>query len=302
LKESGACKRGTPAAAALLAIEERNADLRRTLSIIGCGKLGKTLARLWVSQGTFAIQDILNRTLGSGQRAASFIGAGRAIGAYEELRPSDIYMIAASDDQIAHCCEQLARSGRLAADSIVFHCSGALASSVLQPARECGASAASIHPIRSFASPEQVVQDFSGTWCGVEGDSRALETLDEGFAAIGAHMVAIDPEFKIVYHSAAVFACNYLVTLLDIAQQAYVKSGVPPDVALKLMEPLVRETVDNVFRLGTEEALTGPIARGDVATVVRQYRAVGGWSKRYGALYKQLGKLTARLAARRRGD
>jgi predicted short-subunit dehydrogenase-like oxidoreductase (DUF2520 family) len=210
-------------------------------------------------------------------------------------------MIAAADDQIAQCCAELARSGRLSADAIVFHCSGALRSMELQPAIKQGAAAASVHPIRSFADPEQIAKDFAGTYCGIEGDPRALDLLGEAFSAIGARMVPIDADFKIVYHSAAVFACNYLATLLDVAQQAYVKSGIPHEAALKLMEPLVRETVDNVFRLGPAQALTGPIARGDVATAVKQYRAVRAWDKRYGALYKRFGKLTAALAARRRG-
>jgi predicted short-subunit dehydrogenase-like oxidoreductase (DUF2520 family) len=63
---------------------------------------------------------------------------------------------------------------------------------------------------------------------------------------------------------------------------------------------LVRGTVDNVFRLGPTAALTGPIARGDIATAVKQYRAVNVWDERHGMLYKQFGKLTADIAARRR--
>lgn len=280
--------------------KETTPIVRRTLNIIGCGNVGKTLGRLWALHQTFVIQDILNRSPGSSLRAASFIGAGRPANTYADLRPADVYMIAAGDDQIVHCCDQLARSGRLSADAVVFHCSGALGSTELQPALRQGAAVASVHPIRSFADPEQVVKTFAGTCCGAEGDARALDVLNAGFSAIGARIVPIDAEFKLVYHSAAVFACNYLVTLLDVAQQAYVKSGIPHDVALKLMEPLVRETVDNVFRLGPAEALTGPIARGDTATAVKQYRAVRGWNKRYGALYKGLGKLTAALAGRRR--
>ena len=73
----------------------------------------------------------------------------------------------------------------------------------------------------------------------------------------------------------------------------------PRDTALRLMEPLVRETVDNVFRLGPVDALSGPIARGDVKTVVRQYRAMKMWNRRRGALYKLLGKLTSEIAKRR---
>jgi predicted short-subunit dehydrogenase-like oxidoreductase (DUF2520 family) len=273
--------------------------LRKSLTIIGGGNAGKTLGKLWASHQTFALLDILNRSIESAERAASFIGAGSAVSDYADLRAADIYMIATPDDQIVACCERLARAGRLSAHSIVFHCSGALPSSALQPAIAHGAAVASVHPIRSFAAPEKVAQSFAGTYCGIEGDARAIAVLGDAFSAIGALPVPIDAESKAVYHAAAVFACNYLVTLLDTAMQAYGKAGIPPQMGLKLMEPLVRETIDNVFRLGPAEALTGPIARGDAATVVRQYRAVKAWDKRYGALYKQLGRLTADLARRR---
>jgi predicted short-subunit dehydrogenase-like oxidoreductase (DUF2520 family) len=273
--------------------------MRSTLNIIGCGKVGKTLGRLWTANGPFVVQDVLNRSIDSAERAISFMGCGNPVRGYDELRPADIYMIAASDDQIRNCCEALVRSGKLSPDAIVFHCSGALGSVELQSARRQGAAAASVHPIRSFAAPEQVASHFAGTYCGVEGDQRALEALTAGLSSIGALTVRIEGDSKIIYHSAAVFACNYLVTLLDVAQQAYMKSGIPPDDALRLMEPLVRETVDNVFRCGPLDALTGPIARGDAATVVRQYRSVTAWNKRYGMVYKLLGKLTAALNRRR---
>ncbi len=66
------------------------------------------------------------------------------------------------------------------------------------------------------------------------------------------------------------------------------------------MAPLVRETIDNVFRIGPAAALTGPIARGDFATAARQQDAIADWNQDYGALYQQLAKLTADLAARRK--
>jgi predicted short-subunit dehydrogenase-like oxidoreductase (DUF2520 family) len=270
-----------------------------TLTIIGCGKLGRTLARLWVSNQTVAINDILNTSAESSARAVTFIGAGRVANDYADLRPADIFLIAAPDDQIAACCAALARTDRLSASSIVFHCSGALPSSILHAANERGAAIASVHPIRSFAVPEKVVQEFAGTYCGVEGDRRAIDPLSALFSAIGAQFVPIDRDAKILYHAAAVFASNYLVTLLDTAMQAYGQAGIPPAIALKMMASLVRETTENVLQIGPEQALTGPIARDDVATVVKQYRSVRMWDKRYGALYKQLAKLTVRLARRR---
>ncbi|RQO36242.1 DUF2520 domain-containing protein [Herminiimonas sp. KBW02] len=272
----------------------------QTLSIIGCGKVGQTLARLWVQHQTVQILDILNTSVTSGARAAAFAGTGRVASSYADLQTANIYLIAAPDDQIAACCDALADSGRLPAGSIVFHCSGALSSSILASASACGAAVASIHPIRSFAVPEKVAADFAGTYCGMEGDQAALNALAPIFAAIGAQTVAIKRESKVLYHAGAVFASNYLVTLLDTAVQTYGQADIPQDIALKMIASLVRETSENVLQIGPEQALTGPIARGDIATVVKQYRAVNGWDKRYGKLYKQMGKLTAELARRKK--
>lgn len=274
--------------------------MNKTLNIIGCGNTGRVLGKLWATNGPFVIQDVLNRSLHSGEQAVAFMQAGKAVSSNSELRPADITMIATPDSQIAESCAALAQVGILHAGNVVFHCSGALPSTELKNASECGAAIASVHPIRSFAAPEQAVDSFAGTFCGIEGDQDAVSLLSNGFTAIGARLVPIDTAFKSVYHAAAVFASNYLVTLLDVATQAYVKAGIPNEVALQMMEPLVRGTVDNVFRLGPTDALTGPIARGDIGTAVRQYRAVNNWDPHHGALYKQLAKLTADIAARRR--
>ncbi len=269
-----------------------------TLSMIGCGKVGQTLGRLWRENHVVGIQDILNRSAASGMAAVAFIGAGRVANNYVDLHPADIFLIAVPDDQIAACCEALANADCLSRNSIVLHCSGALPSSILQAASAHGAAIASIHPIRSFAVPEKIIHDFAGTYCGVEGDQRALDILTPLFTAIGAQLVTIKSEDKILYHAAAVFASNYLVTLLDTAVQTYAQAGIPQEVALKMMTSLVRETTQNVLTIGPQQALTGPIARNDVVTVLNQYRAVSKWNRRYGDLYKQLGKITAYLARR----
>ncbi|PUA19407.1 Rossmann-like and DUF2520 domain-containing protein [Glaciimonas sp. PCH181] len=270
-----------------------------TLTIIGCGKVGKTLARLWKARQIFQLYDVLNRSDSSAQQACEFIGDGRAVTSFAALRPTDIYLIAASDDHIPACCAALAATGKLNPNSIVFHCSGALSSLALSAAAEQGAAVASIHPIRSFADPQQVVADFAGTYCGSEGDPAALAVLTQAFDAIGARCVAIQRDNKVVYHAAAVFASNYLVTLIDVARQAYVEAGLPADVALQLIAPLLTESAANAFRLGPATALTGPIARGDTATVTRQHAALQEWNPEVAALYSQFAVLTQQLAQKK---
>src|SRR4051794_6847976 len=78
--------------------------VHKTLNIIGCGKVGKTLGRLWTEHGGFRVQDVLNRSLESGTEAISFVGAGRAVENYAGLRAADVYMIATADDRIADSC------------------------------------------------------------------------------------------------------------------------------------------------------------------------------------------------------
>jgi predicted short-subunit dehydrogenase-like oxidoreductase (DUF2520 family) len=203
------------------------------------------------------------------------------------------------DDQIAPVAARLAGSGMLAG-AVVFHCSGAKASGELGAAAAAGALAASVHPIRSFADPGAVAAQFSGTFCGIEGDSGALAVLTPAFEAIGARLVPIDAAAKTVYHAASVFASNYLVTVLDAALRAYQAAGIAEEVARELARPLATETLANVLRLGAEGALSGPIARGDVATVQRQQAAVAAWDAPTGQLYAALADATTSLARRRR--
>jgi predicted short-subunit dehydrogenase-like oxidoreductase (DUF2520 family) len=277
-----------------------------TLNIIGCGKLGRSLALLWQRRSddlrAFTLLDILNRSAASAQQASAFIGAGRVASSFDDLRPADVYLIAAGDDQIAACCNALAAAGKLQPGSIVFHCSGALSSLELASASALGAAVASIHPIRSFASPQQVADSFAGTWCGSEGDSAALAILGPAFEAIGAQLVAIEREQKTLYHAAAVFASNYLVTLIDVAQQAYVAAGIAPELALKLIEPLLSESAANAFRLSPAAALTGPIARGDLATVARQLQALQQRQPQLAGLYEQFAAVTSELASRKKNS
>jgi len=270
-----------------------------TLNLVGAGHVGRVLGRLFAAHGVFEVQDVLTRSEVSVQEALAFIGAGQACADIAGMRPASVWMLAVGDDAIGPACAALAASQPLNG-AIVFHCSGAKASTELDAARAAGALVASVHPVRSFADPDAVAAAFAGTWCGVEGDAGALALLESAFAAIGAQTVRIDPAAKTVYHAAAVFASNYLVTVLDAALRAYHAAGVPEAVARELARPLASETLANVFRIGPEAALSGPVARGDFATVARQQDAVTAWDAPTGQLYEALVAPTAALARRKR--
>lgn len=271
----------------------------KTFSIIGCGAVGKTLGRLFHESGALELADVLTRSDATARAAVAFIGAGRPVASFAQLHPADLYLITSSDDAIAPCVRGLCTSGALGPQALVCHLSGALGSEVLHPATQFGAMVASVHPVKSFADPAAAVADFAGTWCGVEGDRLAAELVGELFAAIGARVFSIDPSFKAIYHAGSVLACNCLTALLESAVMAYGKGGLDRETALQVMEPLVRGTVENVFRSGTAAALTGPIARGDAAVVGRQLRALDGWDPEVALVYRSLGAVALELSRRR---
>ena len=100
-----------------------------------------------------------------------------------------------------------------------------------------------------------------------------------------------------LYHAGSVFANNYLVTLMHIAMETYCAAGVSREIAQQMAASLAKQGVDNVLAVGTKNALTGPIARGDMDTVHAQQQQVELWNTEAGALYQAFIPLTVHLAA-----
>ncbi len=272
------------------------AHIMKILNIIGAGRVGRTLAALWHRQNVFAIRGVCNRTLQNARDAVAFIGAGRAMENISDMPHADAWLLATPDGELAPAGQRLAECGLLRAGDVVFQCSGALPSSDLRVAGIAVAGVASVHPLKSFADPGDAVRTFAGTYCAAEGDAAALALLKPAFETIGARVTEIDPQFKTVYHAASVIVCNYLAALMETGLQCYEKAGIPRTTASKMMDPLVRETVDNVFKLGTVKALTGPIARGDAMVVERQIDSLRDFDPRTAEIYRALGVMAVALS------
>ena len=254
------------------------------INVIGCGSLGSVLGRLWQRAGTLAMGDILNRSPESAAAAVAFIGGGRAIGDIAEMQPADFHLIGTPDDVIAASDGLIAAAGVIRPGDVVFHCSGALPSSILAASSAAGAWVASVHPVRSFGDPHRAASAFPGTFCGIEGETAAVERLGPLFTAIGGELLPIDAAAKRIYHGAGVFVCNYLTALMELGLRAYERAGVDRDTALRVIEPIVRGTVENIFSDGTVPALTGPIARGDATAVAAQLIEIDAWDTGAGKL------------------
>lgn len=270
--------------------------MAKTLSIIGCGRVGKTLGRLWHEAGSFQIEGVLNRSLASAADAVQFIGSGTACNGAEEFPSSDCYLFATSDDSLGEAVGRFAKRAKFQGRPTVFHCSGALTSSILLPLKERGCQIASVHPVKSFADPARALATFAGTPCAAEGDAEAVRLLALQFDTIGGRLFPIAPEGKLLYHTSFAFACAYIVTLIDTATQLCENAGLAKANALEILQSLVRDTVENVFTLGAERSLTGPIARGDTALVRTQLNELRRSAPALENVYRELGEMTVTLA------
>ncbi len=269
------------------------------ITIIGAGHVGRTLGRLFQDSGHCEIGDVLNRSLKSAERAAAFIGGGGPIADIGDLAPADVLMMSVSDASIHPMAVALAETGAMRPGTIAFHCSGGVPSSALEPLAGQGVRICAVHPVKSFADPETSLRTFRGTYCSAEGEGQACDTVGQLFEGCGARIFRLKTEEKEIYHAASVFVCNYLTTLMDVGLQCYGRAGVERETALTVMGPLVMETVRNNLEQGPENALTGPIARGDHNLVRKHIEKLAAWDAGVAALYRELAKATVDISRRK---
>ena len=265
-----------------------------TLNLIGAGRVGRTLGRLWHTQQVLQIQDVLTTAPERAQAAVHFIGAGRAVAGLDTMRPAQAWLLAVPDRQIAACAHALAQSDH--PPSLAFHASGALPAAELAPLQAAGWSIASAHVLLSFADPETVQQQLTGSPCALEGEAAAIDLLRPWFEAVGARCFALSAEHKLLYHAGAVWATNFLPVLQAQAEALWQSSGMPAELLPDVRARLLHNAVHNLLALGPAQALTGPAARGDTALVQRQAAALTAMDADTGAAYQALSALAARLA------
>lgn len=269
-----------------------------SLSIVGCGRAGQALGKLFRQHEVFTIQDIVTSSLESATRAAEFVGQGAPCASVAAMRGADVVLIATPDSLIVDSVQQLRASLAVQRGGVIFHCSGAITSEALADLRQIGAAVASVHPVKSFSSQSDAVHSFAGTYCAIEGDEAAVVSLSSAFEAIGAKMFSIKADAKVLYHAAFVFGCNYLTALMECAFQCCTEAGIERAEAAKMLEPLVRETTAAVMSRGVESALTGPVARGDAGVITEQRVKLGALRRDLADVYSQLGLVALEIAER----
>jgi len=254
--------------------------------IVGAGAVGCSLAAALAERG-LTVAAVASRTEASARRGAELGGAPLATtDVARAAREGDVVVLSVPDDAIAEVCRAVTAGGGFAKGDVAIHLSGALGSKVLEPARRAGARALSFHPAQTFARPDARL--FEEIVVALEGDAEALSVGEELARRLGATPVALGTEQKVLYHAALCVGCNYVVALADAAVRLLEKAGLEEE-ALRTYAPLLRATAANIQSVGPARALTGPISRGDVATVKRHLEALDRQAPEMGELYRVAG-------------
>jgi predicted short-subunit dehydrogenase-like oxidoreductase (DUF2520 family) len=231
----------------------------RRLAIVGRGRVG------------YALADALGR---AGYEIDGPLGRGA------DGTGADAVLLCVPDGEIARAAANIARG------PLVGHCSGATGLGPLAPHE-----AFSLHPLMTVTSEGA---DFAGAGAAIAGSTeRAVRFASELAAALRMRAIEIAEADRTAYHAAASIASNFLITLESAAERLGATVGLERDQLV----PLVRATVENWARLGPERALTGPVARGDEATVASQRAAVSDAAPELLELFDALVRATRELAA-----
>ena len=248
---------------------------QRSVSIIGPGNWGSSLAHALQAGGVPLHEVIVSTARGRkavrrGQRALPLVTLDRA-----QLE-AEVLWLCVPDAAIAlvtrRLVQRVAARGSTLQGQIVVHSSGALSGKVLKAAANAGASVASVHPVMSFPTRSPV--SLQGVPFGIEADAATRRILNTIVRQIGGRPFAIHASGKALYHVAGMFSSPLLVSHLAAAQQAAELAGFSARQARRLIEPIARATLDNVFLRGAGKSFSGPIARADVETIRLHLRAL----------------------------
>jgi predicted short-subunit dehydrogenase-like oxidoreductase (DUF2520 family) len=291
----------------------RSKAKRLKISIVGAGRMGTALG-IALRRAEHHIEVVVTKTAPSARRAAKLIGGGAA--ALAERQPnnapevkvrrlvqSDLLLISTPDDALEAVAARLAVTIRRAgadrgkAQRFVLHTSGAVSSEALAPLRALGFSVGSLHPLVSVADAAAAQDRFGGAHFCVEGDRAAARVARSLVKELGGHSFTISSEAKPLYHAAATVSSGHVTALFDLAVEMLVQCGLTKRRARQILAPLLTSTAANLGTQSPAEALTGPFARGDVATVGKHLAAMKTKKMTEATeLYAALGLRAVRLA------
>lgn len=247
------------------------------VAIVGAGRVGTALGIALVTAGVEVVAAVCRRKPQA--RSASRMMGPTVIGLgakeLDKLPKFDLAVIATPDDLIAGTASALATAGKNERRSItVLHVSGSLPSTIMSTVALPNWSIGSLHPLLAISDPSIGAANLRTAYFCLEGQAPAVRVARRLVQTLGAQSVSIATKNKALYHASAVMAAGHMVSLFDLAARVLVRCGPTPEAAAKMLYALTQSAVQGLDQTTPASLMTGPFARGDVATIERHLRAL----------------------------
>lgn len=276
------------------------APVPAAFSLIGAGRMGTALALALAAAGSKPLW-IAGRSPGSRRRARALLGGGRCTAdPVKAAAGAPLVLLGVPDDPLEGLVRALAGSGAVARGSLWIHLSGFHGLEPLSPVEAAGGRAAALHPLQTVSDPATGPERLAGALFTVVARDPEWPLARRIVAAVGGKARRMPAEGRVLYHAAAVLACNDMVALFSLAARLLAKAT---GAALegRALLGLLRSTLAGLEQAGPEAALTGPVVRGDVGVVRAHLEALARRAPWALPAYRVLGLEALALARRRRG-
>lgn len=258
-----------------------------SFAVIGPGRVGSALARRWHEHG-YRLLGFVGRDAQHVARARAFCGAGDAL-TLADLGTATFVLVSVGDDDLASVVAAAARQHAPRRCALWLHASGRHDLDVLAPLRGLGARVGSLHPLCPFADADAGYRAMPGKPAVLQGDARSLRLLSVLARSAGLRPVTMPGQDRVLYHAACALAANGLTALFDLVERLFMQScSIDARAADELCSALMRGALDACAERGAAGALSGPVLRGDAATLAAHRAALAGAGATAAATYRAL--------------
>ena len=265
---------------------------RLRVGVVSAGRVGSVVGAALARAGheVVAASAVSQDSL---RRAERLLPTAEVLPVDEVIAASDLVVLAVPDDALRPLVAGLAEAGVWRAGQLVAHTSGAQGIDVLDPAAARGVGALALHPVMTFAGRPEDLDRLDGAVWGVTATDELRPVAETVVLEMGGEPVWVPESARTAYHAALSIASNHVVTLQNDAVQVLTRAGVGDPG--RLLAPLAGASLDNALRLG-DAALTGPVSRGDVATVNAHLRVLAADDPDVLPAYRAMARRTAERA------
>jgi predicted short-subunit dehydrogenase-like oxidoreductase (DUF2520 family) len=265
---------------------------RLRVGVVGVGRVGSALGAALARAGHEVVA-ASGVSAQSRARADRMLPGVPVLAVDETVAAADFVLLAVPDDVLRPLVAGLADTGAWRTGQLVAHTSGAQGIGVLDPAAARGVLALALHPVMTFTGRPEDLDRLDGATFGVTAPDELRPVAELLVVEMGGEPVWVPEPARALYHASLTIASNHLVTLVNDALDVLGGAGVAEPA--RLAAPLLSASLDNVLRLG-DAALTGPVSRGDVATVRTHLDTLARSAPDVVAPYRAMARRTAERA------